>query len=261
MEAADVAALRRAKDLLEHPGLAVRLADHVGKPVEWGIERLPSRAQALVVSSTRKALESALQAALWSLGREARPGPRDRLHKLSVIGIGAVGGFFGLATLPLELPVSTTLMLRSVADHARAQGEDLSSLEARLNCLMVFALGGRSASGEAAEVGYFAVRLALARAMAEAAEYLAARSAAEVTADRAAPMLAKLIARIAARFGPAVADKIAAQLAPVVGALGGAAVNAMFVSHYQDMAWGHFTVRRLERRYGVDEVRRAYDSA
>jgi len=44
----------------------------------------------------------------------------------------------------------------------------------------------------------------------------------------------------------------------VIGALGGATVNAIFVSHFQDMATGHFIVRRLERAHGMEAVRRAY---
>ncbi len=40
---------------------------------------------------------------------------------------GGVSGFFGLAALPVELPVTTTLMLRAIADIARHNGEDLST--------------------------------------------------------------------------------------------------------------------------------------
>ena len=47
----------------------------------------------------------------------------------------------------------------------------------------------------------------------------------------------------------------------MIGAAGGAAVNAVFVKHYQETAWAHFTVRRLERRYGADEVRRAWEGS
>lgn len=47
--------------------------------------------------------------------------------------------------------------------------------------------------------------------------------------------------------------KVAAQALPVVGALGGAAVNYAFIEHFQDVARGHFTVRRLERLYGKDK--------
>ena len=46
---------------------------------------------------------------------------------------------------------------------------------------------------------------------------------------------------------------------PLIGALGGAAVNYAFIDHFQEIARGHFTVRRLERRYGKDAVRTAYD--
>ena len=56
-----------------------------------------------------------------------------------------------------------------------------------------------------------------------------------------------------------VTQKLAAQAIPLVGALGGAAVNYAFVEHFQEMAQGHFTVRRLERAYGKGLVRREYE--
>jgi hypothetical protein len=40
--------------------------------------------------------------------------------------------------LPIELPVSTVIMLRSIADIARSEGEDLSDPR-RLPCVQVFA--------------------------------------------------------------------------------------------------------------------------
>jgi hypothetical protein len=36
-------------------------------------------------------------------------------------------------------------------------------------------------------------------------------------------------------------------------------VNYAFIDHFQEIARAHFTVRRLERRYGKDVVRMAYD--
>jgi hypothetical protein len=45
----------------------------------------------------------------------------------------------------------------------------------------------------------------------------------------------------------------------VLGAVGGAAVNLAFTEHFQDVARGHFTVRRLERIYGADVERAEYD--
>ena len=66
--------------------------------------------------------------------------------------------------------------------------------------------------------------------------------------------------QVAARFGLVVTQKVAAQALPVVGALGGAAVNYAFIEHFQDVARGHFTVRRLERIYGKERIRSEYDS-
>jgi hypothetical protein len=36
-------------------------------------------------------------------------------------------------------------------------------------------------------------------------------------------------------------------------------INYVFIDHFQSMAKGHFTVRRLERTYGAEVVKRAYD--
>jgi hypothetical protein len=56
-----------------------------------------------------------------------------------------------------------------------------------------------------------------------------------------------------------VTQKVAAQALPVVGALGGAAVDYAFIEHFEDVARGHFTVHRLERLYGKDNIRIEYD--
>jgi hypothetical protein len=49
-----------------------------------------------------------------------------------------------------------------------------------------------------------------------------------------------------------------AQAIPVIGAVGGGLVNTIFISHFQDMARGHFAIRGLERKYGDDVVKDAY---
>ena len=146
-------------------------------------------------------------------------------------------------------------MLRSIADIARSEGEDLSKPEAALSCVEVFALGGRSGSADASESGYFAVRGMLAKTVAEAAKFVAERGAMK----EGAPILLKFATQVAARFRLVVTQKVAAQALPVVGALGGAAVNYAFMDHFQDVARGHFTVRRLERIYGKERIRSEYD--
>jgi len=253
LSAAEIEDLRRAKRLLENPGLAVKLTNLIGAPIEKGMALLPKRASGLVNEATTKSLRAALRLAVVTMRKKPRPASRFS-HKVLAIGSGAAGGFFGLPALAVELPVSTTIILRSVADIARSEGEDLSSPESRLACVEVFAFGGTGKSDDAAETGYFAVRSALSIAVAEAAQFIAEKGIVE----EGAPVLVRFVAQIASRFSVSVSEKIAAQAVPVVGALGGATVNAIFVSHFQDMATGHFIVRRLERAHGWEEVRRAY---
>lgn len=241
--------------LLERPSLAVRLTDALGAPIERGFKLLPARWSETINSAVQLSLERALSVALRSLRPEQGRLARNRLHKLAVAATGAGGGAFGLAGLVVELPVSTTIMLRSIADIARAEGEDIGLIEGQLACLEVFALGGRTPLDDAAETGYFAVRSALAGTVSEAARYLAERGLTE----KGAPALLRLLGAIGGRFGVAVSEKIAATAVPVIGALGGAAVNTLFINHFQDMAQGHFTVRRLERVYGHSVIQRLYE--
>src|SRR5580692_3900107 len=248
----DLAALRTAVRLLEHPGLAARLTNLVGKPIDLISNALPAAVSRAIATATAKVLEAALKVALWTMQRA--PGSQF-LHKALVTASGATGGAFGLATLPLELPVSTIIMLRSIADIARSEGEDISEPEPALSCVQVFALGGRAGSANASESGYFAARGMLAKSVTEAARFVAERGVIE----EGAPVLVRFIAQVASRFGVVVTQKVAAQTVPVVGALGGAAVNYAFIEHFQEVARGHFTVRRLERVYGKDVVRTEYE--
>jgi hypothetical protein len=251
----DMIALERAVHLLEHPGLVARLTSMLGSPIEKAMNALPATVSSTVHEATRKAIEKALAVAIRSLGEKRFVvDSSDRMHKV-VSGIsGFTGGLFGLPALAIELPVSTTIMLRSIADIARSQGEDISSIEARLACVEVFAFGGKMPNDDSVETGYYAVRAALAKAVSEAAHYIAERG----LASEGAPALVRLIGQIAARFGATVSEKVAAQAVPAIGAVGGATINVLFMDHFQDMARGHFTVRRLERIYGEELIRDAY---
>ncbi len=247
--------LQRAVALLENPGLVARLSDVLGKPVDIVLDKLPAGASSTIDGATRRALGAALSLALSTLKFSQGGKARDRFHRVAAGAAGAAGGAFGLASLAVELPMTTTIILRSVADVARSEGENLRSVETRLACLEVFALGGRTSADDAAESGYFAVRTALAQAVNEAARYLSRRT----TVEKGAPVIARLVAGIASRFNTVVAEKIVAQGVPVIGAVGGAAVNVAFTRHFQSMARGHFVVRRLERIYGEAVIREHYD--
>ncbi|MCC6858699.1 MAG: EcsC family protein [Bryobacterales bacterium] len=253
--AEDRAALRDAVRSLEYPNYAARIANLIGSPIEATLKRLPQRAQEGIQDATQLAIAKCLDVALRSLETRTRRAPADALHRFMAGVSGAVGGAGGFLALPVELPVSTVIMLRSIASIAASEGEDLSQVEPRLSCLEVFALGGRTDRDNAGETAYYVVRAALTQAIREAAAYISERGIAE----RGAPVLVRLIASIASRFGIVVSEKAAAQAVPMIGAAAGAAVNLVFTEHFQNMAHGHFTIRRLERKYGPDLVRRAYE--
>lgn len=277
--------LKQAKQTLEHHGLADRLTELIGAPITASIKLLPGFAGDTLNSVINKSLKAALEVALKTLGEETTAGkPRLLGHKLMAGLTGAAGGAFGLSTVAIELPVSTVLILRSIADIARSQGEDLKDINTRLACLEVFAIdGGRAQQTEKAttgagksagaeksgktdeisdpgkindetEIGYFAVRAAMSKQIADASKYVIKNG----LGDTAAPPLVKLIGKIGNRFGMVVSEKVAAQAIPVIGAVGGALINSYFIDHYQDLARAHFTVRRLEREHGAELIREAY---
>jgi hypothetical protein len=254
MSSADIEALQAAVAALEKISLARRLAALIGSQVGFAGRAIPLKLQETASAAATTALNVALRVAFASLERRAaRGGPL--LHRRLAVASGAIGGAVGLASLPIELPISTTIMLRSIADIARREGEDLRHPETAIACLQVFALGGHAAEGNLLEGGYFAIRGLFAKTVSDAARYVAQRG----VADGSAPILVKLIGQIAHRFGVVVSQKTAAHAVPVLGAVTGAAVNLAFTQHFETLARGHFTIRRLERIYGAPVVRAEYE--
>lgn len=251
---ADHAALLRAVEALEKVTIASRLTNLLGRQMAAVSHLLPERIRSAANLGANLALRSAMGAALRSL-REGRRPASSRLHKAALAASGAAGGALGFVALPFEIPASTVLLLRAIADVARAEGEDMADPQTALACLEVFALGGRTEADDHLNSSYFAIRTLLARSMSEASRYVIQKG----LVDEAAPVMVKLAAKIAARFGVALSQKMAAQAIPVIGAMGGAAVNLAFLQHFEQIAEGHFTVRRLERLYGAAPVRAEYE--
>src|SRR5262249_60470579 len=127
-----------------------------GKPIELVGRALPEAASKAVAAATTKALEAALAVALRTMEKEPKAASR-LLHKALASASGAVGGGLGLAALPGELAISTILMLRSIGDIARSEGEDLADPGSARACLQVFALGWRECEAHAAGRGYLCV--------------------------------------------------------------------------------------------------------
>ncbi len=266
--------LGAAVDYLERPTFLMRIAGLVGKPAEALLAALPDRAQTLVAEASSKALSGALDWAVRSIP-DGPPMPADssrarskrgrlsgQLHTALSATTGAVGGFFGLPALPIELPATTIVMLRSIAQIAAQHGADLRDPQVRLQCLAVFSFGAPQI--ETMESAYFTGRLGLALAVKDAAAFVGqhtAREVSEAMTKGSAPMLVRLINQIASRFQVVVTEKVMAQAVPLAGAASGALINAAFSDHFNTVARFHFGIVALEQKHGKPAVEAAYQQA
>lgn len=247
---ADHAALKVAVKHLESPNFAAKLADYAGVPVNRLLGLLPKAANKQLSGLVQNAVMKGLDVAIDTLNDKPPLSPANRFSSFLV---GITGGVFGFGALAIELPLTTTLMLRSIAEIAQHEGEDLSQAEARLACLEVFAFGTKRADANL-DVGYYAARALISKYTSDVAALILERGA----IDASAPVVTSLVSEIVSRFGLVVSDKVAAGAVPILGAVGGATVNVIFMDHFQRIARGHFTLRRLERSYGAANVRRHY---
>jgi hypothetical protein len=249
----DHAALQVAVKTLESPNLAARIADYAGIPVNRVLNLLPKAANRQLSGLVRSAVMRGLEVAVDTLNEKPPPAPAVGFSSFLAGVTGGVSGMLGFAALAVELPLTTTLMLRAIAEIARHEGEDLSKLEARLACLEVFAYGTKR-TNDNVDIGYYAARALISKYTNDAATYLLERGA----VDASAPVISNLVSEIVSRFGLVVSDKVAAGAVPVIGAFCGATVNVIFMDHFQKIAKGHFTLRRLERLHGSASVRQQY---
>jgi hypothetical protein len=249
---------------LESPSVLIKLTDLLGRPLELAQSTLPEKVQVAVRAAVSKALSKSLDVAIQSVPPQSGGGTPDWdsvqesvrrkgfLHVAATSATGALGGFFGTAGLAMELPLTTTLMLRSISDIAASYGTDLSLMENRLECLYVFTLGSKGQHDDAMESSYFSSRIAFSRII---------RGAVASVERGAAPAFARLLARVASAFEVAVTEKMLAEAVPVIGALGGAAINAGFTEFFNEAAKFHFGLKRLEAEFGEDLIRSEYERA
>lgn len=259
----DFETIRSACARLEHPSLIIRLSAAIGTPVETLGQQIGKAAPPEVAAAVNRAARQAITVVLENTVRTMKSGEpmpaKPRAHAVAAMTTGAVAGFFGLQALFLELPVTTGIMFRSIADIARSEGEAPDDPETLLNCMQVFAMGSSaSKSDDAAETSYYAARLVLGKAISDAVQHVAAHG---IQRRAGAPALLRFITAIANRFGVVVSQKALAQTVPIIGAIGGGVVNTMFITHFQEVARGHFSIRRLERKYGEEPVKEAYQHA
>lgn len=267
MEKKDHEDLVFAFKLLNQKTITEKLTSFVGQPIDYLLSKIPPEEVKEVHELVKLALNKAADLAFLSLDNDPGREASTILNKFFGALSGAVGGALGMMALPVELPISVTLMLRSIADIARSEGFDLEDESTKFSCVEVFALGGPSDKDDAVDTAYYATRSftsevvqVLSKELAEiAAKQTSTDAVRGITATQGGIWLAVLIEKIAARFGVVITEKIAAQIVPAVGAFTGGALNTMFTDYYQDMARGHFIVKRLENKYSFDAVKIEYD--
>jgi len=271
-----------AAKYLEKPSWLMEIANVVGKPLEFFTRSLDKIAAGRVEDAVQMALRTSLSVAVFSVPRENASDGRliegdinDRdindigtrvafWHKVSVALTGTAGGLFGMPGLAVELPMTTTIMLRSIAAIAQDFGENLDDPGIRLQCLSVFCLGGPGRSDDAMESAYLTSRMGLQSELTLASRAVVGMTTEQLSAmiqKGTAPAVVNLLGRIAARFNVAVTEKLIAQAIPILGAATGATINVAFMGHFNRVARFHFGMRSLERQHGVELVQNAYRQA
>ncbi len=263
-----------AAQFLDSPSLMLKLSNLLGKPIELMQRQLPEKAQAYLTKTVEKSLHTALRVAVFTIGSEAKARTSwgaivhqskvsGWAHTAGVAATGAVGGFFGLAALPLELPVSTTVIMRGISSAASEWGFDIKDASVQLQCIYVFTLG-TAEPGSIEKSPYLTSRLAFSKVIREAAAYVGQYSARELFAaleKGAASVFTRFIAQVAARFEIAVTEKLLASAIPIAGAVGGAAINAAFCDYYVSAARFHFGLIHLEKLHGAAAVQKAFQAS
>jgi hypothetical protein len=261
----DLQDLETAVRLLTDTPVMIKITNVVGSTIEAGLKALPQKARDAVQDATQKGLHKAVELAGKTLEAKVQEAS-SKTHMFAAATTGAIGGFFGFAGLALEIPTTTVLMMRSILDIARSEGHDITDPKVQLECLSVFSHGSQATDADdKTDASYYASRAALAEVMTEAAKSLgkiaADRTAKSLSSQSAGKWVAQLIDAIATRFGIVITEKAALQAAPFIGAFTGATVNSLFMDFYQDTARGHFTVLRLEEKYGMEAVQSAFEAA
>lgn len=266
----DQQALISAKSNMQNLGWAIRNVNKIGNTVETGVKHVPEKVLLKVQSITQSVLLKIIKANLLTIKKNKTfKKPSKNTYKSIVTGTGALSGFFGSTTgfgtaiFASEVTLTTKFLMRTIMDIARSEGEDIYTLEGQMACLQVFALGGDSLEDDGMEASYYTTRMALNSALSNvsaASIKMSLDSLVKGASALGTNAVGNFLSKIATRLSLLISEKFLAQAVPIVGAIGGGGLNYVFVDHFQNMATAHFTIRRLERKYGEEVVRLSYDN-
>lgn len=210
----------------------VARSHNMGAGIEAQWARLPGHVRAKVEGQVADALRFGLGLA------KAAPQTTARQQRWLVIATGAAGGAVGLAGALADLPVALVVFLQAIRQEARLAGLDPDREGVALASLDILSSGRVLGVAEMLDPAYVSGRLALAR-----------------------PALSGWIARTVPRLVPVLGPRIAASAVPLVGALGGAVLNAAWLEHYRRLARIRFRLMVLAEHHGAAAVVLAFARA
>ncbi len=201
-------------------GAGVKLLNQLGGKAETLLEQLPEPVRQGLTGATEHALWVAMHAAQGS--RRAVPDQEPWVNTAVTTAMGAAGGFGGLSTALMELPATTTMLLRSIQGAAAREGFDPAAENVKFDCVRVLSAAGPLSDDDGADLGFYSVRLTL-----------------------TGPAVQRLISAVAPRLSVVLGQKLAAQSVPLLGAFAGGGTNYVYSRYYQQIARVHFGLRRL----------------
>tara|TARA_R110002049_G_scaffold151160_1_gene314715 strand:+ start:30696 stop:31559 length:864 start_codon:yes stop_codon:yes gene_type:complete len=265
----ELAELKSAKNNLEKIGSIMKGINKVGSGFESGIKVLPEKQQIWLSKNISNILFKILKSNINAIKnnktfKTSSDSTFKALVGLSGIGSGFFGSFniLGSSIFISELYFSTRIMMRSILEIAKSEGENIYEIETQLACIQVFALGGNSTAKNAAKSPYYSTREAMANALESANNYLkknGVEGLEDMSMYNTNPVL-MMIGLIATRLTIQITEKFISRAVPIIGAASGGALNYFYIEHYQKIARAHFIVRRLERENNKDIVKKAYNT-
>jgi hypothetical protein len=246
--------LQRAKIFLSHTSRFIQILSILGKPVEVVLHLLPRSIQNLIQKIFQTMLKRCLAVSIASLQKEPVKALSHKHHLSAVACTGAIGGAFGLPALFIELPVSTTIMLRSIASIAQSEGFDPRDPEVQIACLEVFFLSEEQIKNPSTEMSYWVIRAGMTKAVTETVSQWTTRG----VLDHSSSVILKIAGMISSRTGILLSEQLLLKILPIIGAIGGAATNYIFLEHFQNIAHGHFIIKRLEKKHSPEIIQSQY---
>ena len=151
----------------------------------------------------------------------------------TTIGVitGAASGALGFMALLPDLAFTTANIFNAIRKVARKHGFDPSQDDVRIACLEVFVSGGPDKADDGVDASMIASKMTI-----------------------NGTTLSGLLSRASNQYVARVMTGLGPKAVPVLGALAGGAVNAAFISYYENVAEIIFRLKRLELDNPNDDV-------